>query len=66
MTRFEAVCSGTSWATLTAFGTSARALSSYPKMLDVIYYQSGPAGEKIRAKAAAVGLSKPAAAIRFE
>lgn len=43
-----------------------QALAGYPKMLDVIYYQSGPAGDKIRAKAAAAGLPKPAVPLKFE
>jgi hypothetical protein len=42
------------------------ALSAYPKVLQVIFYQSGPAGEGIRKKALAAGLNKPAAAAKFE
>jgi hypothetical protein len=49
-----------------AWARALRTLASYPKMLDVIYYQSGPAGEAIRSKAAAAGLAKPAAPLKFE
>ncbi len=34
--------------------------------MQVIFYQSGPAGEPMRQKALAAGLEKPAQAVKFE
>lgn len=42
------------------------ALSTYPKVLQVIFYQSGPAGAEIRKKALAAGLTRPATAAKPE
>jgi hypothetical protein len=42
------------------------ALSGFPKVMQVIFYQSGPAGEPIRRKALAAGLEKPSQQMKFE
>ena len=42
------------------------ALSGFPMVMQVVFYQSGPAGEPIRQKALAAGLEKPAQAIKFD
>jgi hypothetical protein len=42
------------------------ALAGYPKVIDVIFYQSGPAGEALRDKAVAAGLRKPETRVKFE
>jgi len=39
--------------------SAIHALNNYPVMLQVIFYQSGPAGEPFRQKALAAGLEKP-------
>jgi len=48
-----------------AWGRAIEALNAYPRVLQVIFYQSGPAGAGIREKAEAAGLRRPAAAERF-
>jgi hypothetical protein len=42
-----------------------RALAGFPVVLQVIFYQSGPAGEPLRQKALAAGLEKPAKKMNF-
>jgi hypothetical protein len=45
---------------------AVEALAGYPKVIDVIFYQSGPAGAALREKAVAAGLRKPEARVKFE
>jgi hypothetical protein len=48
-----------------AWARAIEALNGYPGVLQVIFYQSGPAGAAIREKAEAAGLRRPPAAERF-
>jgi hypothetical protein len=49
------------------WAAAIRAFDGYPRVLQVIFYQSPvPAGERTRAKAVAAGMRKPHQAMKFK